>query len=76
MVSTHLELTPAEEAAARAQEKAEQDALPYKWNQTIADLDITFNVPGNLKSKDLVITIQKKKLVAGVKGQEPVISVS
>ncbi|KAH8899456.1 CS-domain-containing protein [Thozetella sp. PMI_491] len=68
------EPTAAEEALARSQEKAEQDALPYKWNQTIGDLDITFNVPGNFKGKDLVINIQKQKLVAGVKGQEPVIS--
>ncbi|KAL1845254.1 hypothetical protein VTK73DRAFT_788 [Phialemonium thermophilum] len=68
------ELTPAEEAAARAKEKAEQDALPYKWTQTIGDLDLTFNVPGNLKGRDLNISIQKQKLVAGVKGQEPVIN--
>ncbi|KAK2068274.1 hypothetical protein P8C59_002922 [Phyllachora maydis] len=67
------EPTPAEEAAARAKEKAEQDALPYKWGQTIGDLDITFSVPGNLKSRDLTIDIQKQKMKAGVKGQTPVI---
>lgn len=69
------EPTPAEEAAARAKEKAEQDALPYKWGQTIGDLDITFSVPGNLKSRDLTIDIQKQKMKAGVKGQTPVIEV-
>ena len=74
-MSTFPEITAAEEAAARQKEQQEQDALPYKWNQTIADVDINFNIPGNLKSKDLVITIQKQKLVAGIKGQEPVISV-
>lgn len=68
------ELSPAEEAARAAKEKAEQDALPYKWTQTIGDLDLTFSVPGNYKSKDLKIDIQKTKIVAGVKGQEPIIN--
>ena len=70
------EPTPAEEAAAREKEAQEQAALPYKWNQTIGELDVTFSVPGNYKSKDLVIEIKKNKLVAGVKGQEPLVSVS
>ena len=67
------ELTPEQEAAARAKENEEQAALPYKWTQTIGELDVTFNVPGNLKSRDLVIDIKKQKLVAGVKGQTPII---
>lgn len=69
------ETTPAEDAAARAQEAQEQAALPYKWTQTIADLSVTFTVPGNLKSRDLVIAIKKQTLSAGVKGQDPVIAV-
>lgn len=69
------ELNPAEEAARAAQEKAEQDALPYKWTQTIGELDLTFSVPGNYKSKDLKIDLQKTKIVTGVKGQEPLITV-
>lgn len=69
------EPTPAEEAAAREKETAEQAAMPYKWTQTIADLDVSFEVPGNLKSRDLVVQISKQKLVAGVKGQDPIISV-
>ncbi|KAH7313660.1 CS domain-containing protein [Stachybotrys elegans] len=68
------EPNPAEEAAARAREVEEQSALPYKWNQTIGELDVTFSVPGNLKSRDLAIDIKKQKLVAGIKGQEPVIN--
>jgi HSP20 family molecular chaperone IbpA len=71
-----IELTPAEEAAARIKEAEEQAALPYKWTQTISELDITFSVPGNFKGKDLSIDIKKTKLVAGTKGQEPIISVS
>jgi HSP20 family molecular chaperone IbpA len=69
------ELTPAEEAAARAKEQAEQDALPYKWTQTIGDLDITISVPGNLKGRDIVVDIKKDSISAGIKGQEPILKV-
>lgn len=71
---SRTELTPAEEAAARAKEAEEQAALPYKWTQTIGDLDITVEVPGNLKGKDFTVDIKKKKLLLGIKGQEPIIS--
>ncbi|KAH6650099.1 HSP20-like chaperone [Chaetomium tenue] len=67
------EPTPAEQAAARAKEQAEQDALPYKWTQTIGDLDITFTVPGNFKGRDLVVDIKKESISAGIKGQEHII---
>ncbi|KAJ0386455.1 hypothetical protein COL922a_004354 [Colletotrichum nupharicola] len=59
------EPTPAEEAAARAKEAEEQNALPYKWQQTIADVDVTFSVPGNYKSRDLVIDLKKNTITAG-----------
>lgn len=65
----------AAEAAARAQEEAEQAALPYKWTQTIRDLAVNFTVPGNLKGRDVVVELKKTKLSAGIKGQEPIISV-
>lgn len=71
-----IELTPAEEAAARAKEAEEQAALPYKWTQTIGDLDLTVEVPGNLKGKDFNVEIKKKKIMVAIKGQEPIISVS
>lgn len=71
-----LEPTAAEEAAARADEKAAQDALPYQWTQTIGDVDITITgIPGNYRGKDLVVDIKKQKISAGVKGQEPIINV-
>jgi HSP20 family molecular chaperone IbpA len=53
----------------------EQAALPYKWTQTIGELDVTTEVPGNLKSRDLVVEIKKTKLVVGIKGQAPIITV-
>lgn len=69
------EPTPAEEAAARAKETEEQAALPYKWTQTIGELDLTIEVPGNLKGRDFVVDIKKKKLSVAIKGQDPIISV-
>lgn len=74
-VDCKIEEKAADEAA-RAKEAEEQAALPYKWTQAIGDLDITAEIPGNLKAKDLVVDIKKTKLVVGIKGQEPIISVS
>ncbi|KAL9065497.1 MAG: hypothetical protein Q9161_008202 [Pseudevernia consocians] len=57
----------------RAREAEEQAKLPYKWTQTIQDLDITVAVPSNLRGKDIVVDMAKTKLKVGVKGQEPFI---
>ena len=59
----------------RAREAEEQAKLPYKWIQTIQDLDITIGVPSNLRGKDIVVDMTKTKLKVGVKGQEPFIDV-
>ena len=59
----------------RAREAEEQAKLPYKWTQTIGDLDITIGVPSNLRGKDIVVDMTKTKLKVGVKGQEPFIDV-
>lgn len=63
------------DAEARAKETAEQAQLPYKWTQTIGDLDITIPVPSNLRGRDLDVLISKTSLKAGVKGQTPIIDV-
>ncbi|CZT09623.1 probable nudC protein [Rhynchosporium agropyri] len=68
------EPTKEQEAAAAAKQKEEQDALPYKWTQTIGDLDVSVEIPGNLKARDLNVEIKKKKLVLAIKGQEPLVS--
>ncbi|KAI1171792.1 nuclear movement protein [Nemania sp. FL0916] len=66
--------TPEEVAAASAKEAAEQAALPYKWTQTISELDIAVpSIPGNMRARDLVVDIGKLKLKAGIKGQPPII---
>lgn len=54
----------------RAREAEEQAKLPYKWTQTIQDLDITIGVASNLRGKDIVVDMTKTKLKVGVKGQE------
>jgi len=61
------------DADARAKEQAEQAALPYKWDQTIKDLDITITIDAKYKGKDLDIKISRNALKAGIKGQEPFI---
>lgn len=60
---------------ARAKEAAEQAALPYKWSQTVQDVDITATIPANLKARDLNVVISKTKLKVQVKGQDPIIDV-
>ncbi|KAI1818200.1 CS-domain-containing protein [Poronia punctata] len=67
-------LTPEQEAAARAKEQAEQDALPYKWTQTISELEVTIpSIPGTFKGRDVVVELKKTSIKAGVKGQKPII---
>lgn len=72
-------LTPQEreqrDKEARAKEAAEQALLPYKWTQTIKDVDVTIAVPGNLKGRDLDVSMTKTKIKAGVKGQTPALEV-
>lgn len=60
---------------AKAKQEEEQSKLPYKWNQTIGDLDITAPIPANLKGKDLDVKIGKTSIKAGVKGQDVIIEV-
>ncbi|KAJ4343727.1 hypothetical protein N0V87_000007 [Didymella glomerata] len=61
------------DAETKAKEQAEQAALPYKWDQTIKDLDITVSVESKYKGKDLEVKIGRNTLKVGIKGQAPVI---
>lgn len=63
------------DAAAKAREDAEQAALPYKWTQTIKDLDVTIAVDAKYKGRDLDVKIMKTHLKVAIKGQEPIIDV-
>ncbi|EYE99645.1 NudC domain-containing protein [Aspergillus ruber CBS 135680] len=62
-----------EEKDRKAREDAEQAQLPYKWTQSIRDVDVTIPVPGNLKGRDLDIVLAKDKIKVAVKGQEAII---
>ena len=63
------------DAAAKAQEDAEQAALPYKWTQTIKDVDVTIAVDAKYKGRDLDVKLTRTHLKVAVKGQEPIIDV-
>jgi hypothetical protein len=71
--------TPSEreraEKDAKAREDAEQAALPYKWTQTIQDVDITVRVDGKYKGRDLDVKIAKTKLRVAIKGGDVIIDV-
>lgn len=69
------QLNEQEEKARRAAEAAEQAQLPYKWTQTIRDVDVTIPVPGHLRGKDLDVVLAKDRIRVGVKGESPIIDV-
>ncbi|RHZ45118.1 NudC domain-containing protein [Aspergillus thermomutatus] len=79
MSSTDLEHDPTpkdvadrehEEKERKAKEAAEQAQLPYKWTQTIRDVDVTIPVPANIKGRDLDVVLTKTKIKVAIKGQE------
>lgn len=75
-------LSPAElaerelqEKERKAREEAEQAQLPYKWTQTIRDVDLTAPIPANIKGRDMQVTLTKTKIKIAIKGQDPIIEV-
>ena len=64
-----------EEKQRKAKEEAEQAQLPYKWTQTIRDVDVTIPIPGNLRGKDMDVSLKKGSIRIAIKGQEPIIEV-
>lgn len=71
--------TPSEreraDAELRDKEAAEQATLPYKWTQTIGDVDISVPVAGTLRGRDIDVVLTKTRVKVAVKGQEPIIDV-
>jgi len=51
------------------------DLEKYKWTQTLQDIELRVPLEINFraKQKDLVVTITKKHLTCGIKGQSPII---
>lgn len=64
-----------EEQERKAREVAEQAQLPYKWTQTIRDLDVTAPIPTNIKGRDMEVELTKTKIRIAIKGQTPIIEV-
>ncbi|BGP44196.1 hypothetical protein JCM10450v2_000005 [Rhodotorula kratochvilovae] len=56
-----------------AREKQEQEALPYRWRQTLHDLTVTVPVPAGTRGKQLDVVLRKDFIRVGLKGAEPVI---
>lgn len=84
MSATGLEQNPSpadlaerdrEEKERKAREDAEQAQLPYKWTQTIRDVDVTAPIPSTIKGRDMEVTLTKSKIRVAIKGQEPIIEV-
>lgn len=61
--------------AAAAKEAAEQATLPYKWAQTIAEVDISVPVPPGTRARDLIVEIKSQSIKVGLKGKEPILEV-
>ncbi|KAL7754421.1 hypothetical protein RI367_000402 [Sorochytrium milnesiophthora] len=57
---------------AKEKEDAEQAQLPYKWRQTIGEVDITIALPAGTRGRDLSVTLEKTRLKAGLKNQPPI----
>ncbi|KAI5449693.1 hypothetical protein NCC49_004154 [Naganishia albida] len=59
---------------AREREKAEQDALPYKWTQDLNTATVTVTLPSGTRARDLAVVIKKKSLKVQIKSQpEPIL---
>jgi hypothetical protein len=48
---------------------------PYKWKQTLQDVDVTIPLPKGTKGRDLTVILSKTKIQAGLKNQEPILQV-
>jgi len=72
---TELAERELQEKERKAREDAEQAQLPYKWTQTIRDVDVTAPIPANIKGRDMQVTLTKTKISIAIKGQKPTIEV-
>ncbi|RDW69076.1 NudC domain-containing protein [Aspergillus mulundensis] len=68
--ATDVAAREAEEKQRKAAEDAEQATLPYKWTQTIRDVDVTIPVSANLKGRDLEVELKKESIKVKVKGAD------
>ncbi|KAK9239645.1 HSP20-like chaperone [Lipomyces kononenkoae] len=67
MTDNTKEPTKEEEAAVIAKEKAEQEALPYKWSQVLEEVTVVLEVPAGTRSRDLIVDINRTSIVVALK---------
>nr|CAG4643391.1 EOG090X0AH4 [Ilyocryptus agilis] len=46
----------------------------YRWTQTLSDIEVRIPLKAGLRSRDLVVDIQKSHLKAGIKNEPPIIN--
>ncbi|KAI8868084.1 nuclear movement protein nudC [Ramicandelaber brevisporus] len=67
-IKDYNDMTPDErklhDAQILAREKLEQSTLPYRWTQTISDVDITIPVPKGTRARDLNVILKRQHLHA------------
>ena len=49
------------------------DLPTYRWTQTLQEVEIRFPVQPAIKSRDVVVNIQRKHVTIGIRGQTPII---
>lgn len=59
-----------EELSANALNKVKHDECSYTWSQTLKEIEVSIPVPQGTRGKDVVVTIGKNKLSAGLKGKK------
>ena len=62
--STNTKLPPSQGNGLRTEK--------YSWTQTLNDITINIPVPGNLKSRDIIVDIKNSSLRVGIKNQSPI----
>ncbi|KAJ1556036.1 hypothetical protein HK405_008442, partial [Cladochytrium tenue] len=65
----------AKDRADKEREDREQAALPYKWRQTLVDVDVTVPIPKGTRARDLDVVLKKTEIKVGFKGKEPIFAV-
>lgn len=49
------------------------DLPNYRWTQTLQEVEIRVPVQPAIKSRDVVVNIQRKHITIGIRGQKPII---
>lgn len=62
----------AQDKADAERERMEQEALPYRWKQTLIDVDITVPVAKGVKAREFDIQLKKTSIKVGYKGKDAI----